>query len=147
MFYAYRTPCHSTLWMGFWGCQPSGGLLLSSGSMAPSVGCTFCIIVYAQWARVIHYFHTHMTVSFQSMGFCSKHSDNSVRHGSCRVLVVMASFRTIDNFQIHRSQIVTISLLLCTPFQLTQKTKQDLLGFHFDCLFRVSVNAYNKKAL
>ena len=24
------------------------------------------IIVYAQWARVIHYFHTRMTVSFQS---------------------------------------------------------------------------------
>ena len=126
MFYAYRTLCHSTLWMGFWGCQPSGGLLLSSGSMAPSVGCTFCIIVYAQWARVIHYFHTHMTVSFQSMGFCSKHSDNSVRHGSCRVLAVMASFRTIDNFQIHRSQIVTISLLLCTPISINTKDQARL---------------------
>ena len=27
---------------------------------------TDSIIVYAQWARVIHYFHTRMTVSFQS---------------------------------------------------------------------------------
>ena len=45
--------------------------------------------------------------------------------GSCRVLAVMASFRTIDNFQIHRSQIVTISLLLCTPISINTKD-QDL---------------------
>ena len=43
-----------------------GTLTHPKGDSGP---CCAYIIVYAQWARVIHYFHTRMTVSFQSIAF------------------------------------------------------------------------------